>query len=89
MITAGELEKQISDMEGFKVRITQRGKDVRSDKGGFDSWEKQRQSKGNMTVGKWIKKFKDSYRHYNIDILKGDGSYAYSTTLLKNVRGSY
>lgn len=80
MINAGELERKISSIEGFDIRILQNGKDVRSDKGGFEDWPYQRQSKGSMTVSDWISKFQNQYPGYEVEILSR------GNTLLKNIR---
>ena len=86
MATAGELEQQISRIEGFNATIKQGGKDVRSDKGGFEDWPYQKQSKGNMTVSEWISKFQNQYPGYDVDVSSAGNAYIHGNTLLKNIR---
>lgn len=86
MTTAGELEKYISYIEGFNVKLMQDGKNVRSDKTGFADWPYQRQSKGSMTVSEWISKFQNQYPSYEVEISNGGITDIRGNTLLKNIR---
>ncbi|MBE8953424.1 MAG: hypothetical protein SR1Q7_09820 [Quinella sp. 1Q7] len=86
MATAGELEQQISRIEGFDATIKQGGKDVRSDKGGFEDWPYQKQSKDTMTVSKWISKFQTQYPGYDVEVSSGGNADIHGNTHLKNIR---
>ena len=89
MATAGELERYISYIEGFNVKLMLDGRDVRGDKGGFEDWPYQRQSKGSMTVSEWINKFQNQYPGYEVEISNGGITDIRGNTLLKNIRSSY
>ena len=89
-MVAGELEQLIKTMEGFMVKIiTSDGRDVRSDKGGFDYWPWKNQTKSTSTVRDFREKFSTYYRGYSIKVLLFNGESAHGSTLLSSVRESY
>lgn len=81
------VERKIESLEGFCIRVTYNGKNVRGDKEGFPQWPWQNKSKDNMTVDEWRNKFKSVYVGYDVDVIKQDGNVAFGQMLLKNVRG--
>lgn len=83
------VEKKIYDVEGFEVRITKDGKDVRGDASLPNQYQAHRMSKNAFSVKDWKEKFHRQYPGYEADVLKADGGKASGQTKLSTVRDTY
>jgi len=83
------VEKKIWESEGFDVKFTNNGKDVRGDKQGIPQWTGQRQTKNNMTVKDWKNKFSSQYPGFDVTVIDGDGAAVPGQTTLGTLRDTY
>jgi hypothetical protein len=83
------VEKKIWEIEGFDVRFTHKGKDVRGDKKGIPQWEGKNHSRNDMTVKRWKEKFKQQYPGYDVDVLDGNGDIVKGGMKLYKLRDTY
>jgi len=83
------VEKKIWETEGFDVRFTYKGKDVRGDKQGIPQWAGKNHSRNDMTVARWKEKFKQQYPGYDVEVLDGNGDVVQGRTQLSTLRDTY
>jgi len=86
-----KVEKKISDVEGFNVRILHLdNRDVRGDMENLPSYPYERAAMDEKIVSDWKKeRFKPNYPGFNVEVLKGNGDEAHGRIKLVNVRDSY
>ena len=90
MVTIGRLEKQIEEVEQFRVHITGNGRRVRNGKGGLASYRFQRMGFNRSTVGNWTeRRFQRDYPGLKVEVLLGDGEVAGPRRKLEGVRKTY
>ena len=92
MATIKQVEKRISEVEGFDVRIRhgRDKRDVRSDKGNVKQYGFKRALKHSKNVREWCDgRFATTYPGYAVDVLDSSGRKAHGRTLLATVRDSY
>ena len=83
------IEKTVWDIEGFQIRITQNGVDVRGDKVLPRQYIAARMSKNSFTVSEWKAKFQSQFPGFDVDVLDADGNAVRGNTLLSTVRDTY
>lgn len=88
MPTSRELEKQIEQVEKFRVRIiSENGRRVRSDASGFDDYPYQKAASGDLTVASWIEsRFSSHYDDYEVKVVDENGRAVHGRTELTTVR---
>lgn len=92
LATIKQVEKRISDVEGFAVRIRhgRDHRDVRSDKSHVKQYPYRRALKHSRNVKDWREgRFAYTYPGYEVDVVNADGRVAHGRTLLGTVRDSY
>lgn len=83
------IEKTVWDIEGFQIKITQNGVDVRGDKVLPRQYIAGRMSKNSFTVSDWKAKFQSQFPGFDVDVLDADGDAVRGNTLLSTVRDTY
>lgn len=83
------IEKTIWKIEGFQIRITQNGRNVRGDRVLLKQYTAGKMSKNAFTVGEWINKFQSQFPGFDVEVLYADGTVARGNTLLSTVRDTY
>jgi hypothetical protein len=92
MATVGRVQKQISKVEGFRVRFLhlRDGRDVRDDMEGVAAYPYELAAKGSMTVEDWERGRFRSYYDFGVRVLRGDGrTPARGNMRLDNLRAEY
>ena len=91
MTTVRRLEKKISRIEGFDVRLRHAdGRDVRGDAQIADRFRFERALRNTANVRDWKDgRFRLLYDKYEIDVLRADGTKAHGNHLLSTVRDTY
>lgn len=91
MSTMGEFERQVRDLEGFRIRFEHRsGRKVRKDKGGVPPYKYERAAKSSWTVKRWLRhRMRRSRSRFAVEVLDGKGHPVWGNTLLSTVRGTY
>lgn len=92
MATIEQLERRISEVEGFRLRIRhgRDRRDVRSDKGNVRQYGYKRALKHSRNVKEWRNgRFARAYPGFVVDVLHADGRTAHGRTLLGKVRDGY
>jgi hypothetical protein len=88
-VTVGRLQKQIEDVEQFRVRISHKGRYVRDEKG-LAPYGFQRMGFNRSTVSQWKeRRFEPNYPDLDIEVLLGDGKVAKPRRTLEGVRKTY
>ena len=90
--TIKQVEKRISDIERFDVRILhgRDHRDVRSDKGNVKQYGYKRALKHSKHVKDWRDgRYAQVYPGFVVEVLYADGRVAHGRTLLGRVRDSY
>ncbi|HVN68138.1 MAG TPA: hypothetical protein VMU38_00595 [Candidatus Binatia bacterium] len=87
----GTLEMKIARVEGFRVRVTSDGRDIRSDREGMPPWPYEKAARDRWSVAQWKQdRFISLYPGFGVDVLDGDGeTVEFGQTLLETVRESY
>ena len=87
----GTLEMKIARVEGFRVRVTSDGRDIRSDRAGMPPWPYEKAARDRWSVAQWKHdRFISLYPGFGVDVLDGDGEpVEFGQTLLETVRESY
>jgi len=84
------VEAKITMQEGFEIDfITMDGQNVRGDKTDIPQWSYQRQSKNDMTVAEWKRKFHQNYPGYDVIVYDGYGQPAMGQMKLGTLRDTY
>lgn len=92
MAKAGDVERSVYQVEGFRITIRHPGgRDVRDDKMRFKKYPYERALKHSVNVAKWRKtRFEQHYAPgFTVDVLRCDGTRAHGRTLLATVRDTY
>jgi hypothetical protein len=94
--TVRTVEREIFNVEGFRVAIHhrgpggQRGRDVRSDMRDLPGYPFKHQRSGADNVAAWRSgRFAQKYPGFTVAVLLHDGTEAHGGTLLATVRASY
>jgi len=89
-VTVSRLEGQIEDVEGFRVRVTRDGGEVRGDKKELSSYPFQRAGFKRSTVRDWTEsRFHRYYPEFDVEVLLGNGQVAKPRRHLDGVRDTY
>jgi len=82
---------KIARVEGFQVRVTSDGRDIRSDREGMPSWPYEKAARDRWSVARWKQdRFFSLYPGFGVDVLDGNGAVVdFGQTLLETVRESY
>ncbi len=83
------VEKTIFSIEGFEVRITKNGKDVRDDASLPTNFISGKMTKNAANASYFKDKFCKQFPGYEIDVLDVNGNKVRGNTLLATVRDSY
>jgi len=83
------IEKTVRDIEGFQIKITWNGVDVRGDKILPKQYPARRMSRNSFTVGDWRKKFQSYFPGFDVEVLDPYGNSFRRNTKLRTVRGTY
>lgn len=88
MATAGNVERQILKVEGFRVRIKHEdNRDLRSDKENLPWYDYENMAPGNKTVFWWRQnRFKSKYPGYEVDVFDTNGHMTIGQTRLSSIR---
>lgn len=91
MTTVQTRTRQIAELEGFDIVVTQNGAPVDPRQNGvLGPYDYLKALKHSKTVSDWkIERFQTSYPGYSCDVLLEDGSVAPGQTTLRTVRESY
>lgn len=88
MSSSRELEKQIAQVERFRVRIVSgNGRRVRSDAAGFEDYPYRKAASSDLTVAGWIEsRFRKHYGDYKVQVCDENGKSVHGRTSLITVR---
>ena len=92
MTTIGGYQSKVRRVEGFEIRVTYRGRDVRDDMRDIGKqYLYDRQAKDDFTVKDFVgKRLKAVLKEgWNVDVLMGNGKAAHGARKLASVRKSY
>lgn len=87
-VKVGSAEDKINEIEGFKVKFTQNGVDVRSDRSGVPQYSFNMRASKSWTVSEWkLKRFKICYPGYDVKVFDKSGQEVLNgQTKLENIR---
>jgi hypothetical protein len=89
-MTLKHLEEQIWKIEGFRVRFSRNGRNVRSDREDMPSYPYHRAAKRSWTIDRYRRcRLQAAYPGFEFDIVEGSGERAPGNTHLSTLRGSY
>lgn len=91
MTTVQTRARQIAEVEGFDIIVTQAGAAVDPKQNGvLGAYDYRKALKHSKTVSDWKnERFQPSYPGYSCDVLLEDGTVAAGQTSLRTVRESY
>ncbi|HKE56333.1 MAG TPA: hypothetical protein VKB46_06520 [Pyrinomonadaceae bacterium] len=88
MSSVANVERKISRIEGFRVRIMHlRGTDVRGDREGLPQYGYHRAADSDITVETWKEtRFRHSYPGFEVEVIDRRGNPVQGNTKLETVR---
>jgi hypothetical protein len=90
MPSVNYLENKISNLEGFDVRFTIAGRDVRGDRSIQAGYGYINRARGDWTVAEWKRnRFMSSFAGFEVEVYDGFGNLVSGQVKLENLRATY